>query len=174
MTDQPEKYSGESRDGRFSDQQHLIWNRLKDGVADITQANAALASRASAILTASTGLFAVSSLFVSIPEEASIVIRVLAGLCGLALAAIATLSATVWIPQDSSVAGSSDVMLLYQEYIDEDIDNCYLKALTDMSSVFDEERERNAFLAEQIKKLSYVLDAQVVLLVVMIMVGYTG
>ena len=159
------KLRGESNGGRYSDQQRILYERLRDGRMGIESDNSLMAGRASWLIAASSVMFSASALIAGLMDEgrpswfaAIVVVNV------IAFMAMACFASSVWIPADSKVVGTNDVGHLYETYIDEDLDDALRLLMADESSVFERELTRNDEIACRISIMVYALDVQAILL----------
>lgn len=156
---------GESKNGRYSDQQRIIYERLRDGRQGIEADNSAMTGRASWLIAASGVIFSASALLSGTFGSASpglFVAFVVANVA--AFIVMAFLASSVWIPADAKVVGTNDINHLYATYIDEDMDDALAKLMADESSVFEIELTRNGEIAARVKLMVLAVDAQAVVL----------
>lgn len=171
MDIQKAKAIGESVDGRYSDQQRYVYERMTTTFADVQRANEALSSRASLILGSSTALLAVLA-FPAWQDSMNYLHIVLVVVsCGLFVCS-ATAARSIWLPSSSFACGSSDPFFLFEEYIECDCDNAMFTMMLDLQDVIEHDRALNEFFASRVRLMVHAIDAQAIILVLAFLAAF--
>jgi len=154
-------------------QQVLVWDRLQDGLKKVSDANESLEKKAAQMFAGSTALISViagSQLVPKIATDLSIPDAV--SLCVLCMTVLVMgwFSASLWGPQPTVATTSSDVMLLYREYISKTEDEAYNNAMIDAAKAFDHATWVNKEKSKVLRKMFNVLQGQVIVLAVAVFV----
>jgi hypothetical protein len=148
-------------------QQNLVWTRLSDGLKTVEAANDNLESRAAKIVLGSSGAISAITAVGLFPKSIVSLDRlesiVLCCLCSSVLVMF-WFAARLWAPRPTSVQTTSDVSVLYDEYIAKTEDVAFNNALIDMAQSFEHAAWVNKTKGNELRNMFFVLQSQIVLL----------
>ena len=150
-------------------QQKLVWAQLMDGLKSLEAANDSLVARATNLVAASSGAIAMLTGIGILPKsivslhlfEAVIIIL----LCVTVLIML-WLVANLWAPRSSSILTSTDTDVLYDNYIAQNEDEAYNRALVSATKALEIEIAVNKKQGQTVMYLLRLVATQVAILVI--------
>lgn len=146
-------------------QQQLVWEKLDEGLQSLEEANQSLETKASRLVAGSTG--AITTIAgvnflpsVELNNSGAVVLMLLC----LTVIVMFWFAARLWGPRPVALSVTSDVKVLYEQYIAKKEDVAFNNALIDRARALECSKWVNERKSEELRHMLIVLQAQVLLL----------
>ncbi|WP_299075489.1 hypothetical protein [uncultured Paraglaciecola sp.] len=155
-------------------QQKVVIERINVGNEKVLTANEAIKGRANFITGASTAVVGIITAAKYLPSGAAnegfeYILLALVCTCSIA---IYWLAALVWKGGVTAISGSTDIDVLYESYIGQDIDTAYCNFLADTCEAKKKNSNENALQAARLDRMIFTFMMQLALLALAI--GWTS